>query len=179
MRRKNHVFCLLRYMIHGSHACHRHINHRETAPVMTMTNRHSYWAQVIRRPKVEYQSLKDSFELTIRSSDDVGSIKKLVEAQHGLPADSHTLVWKGKRLSASKSLASYGVGGGSVLELVPIEPLQPGRMPSGSPLLSSPQHELVIPPTTLPEPGLCCIQSLMYNHTAFLMYTPVHLFCLY
>lgn len=110
--------------------------------------------QVIRRPKVEYQSSKDSFELTICSTDDVESIKKKVEAQHGLPADSHTLLWKGKRLSASKSLASYGVGGGSVLELVPIEPLDAGEVPSGSPLLSSPQHELV-----------ACFQDLLLKTT--------------
>ena len=99
--------------------------------------------QIIRRPKVECQISKDCFELIITSSDNVDSIKRRVEEQHGLTADSHSLVWQGKRLSASKSLASYGVGRGSVLELVPIEPAEPGNIPSGSPMLSSPQHELV------------------------------------
>lgn len=99
--------------------------------------------QVIRRPKVEYQSTRDSFELTISTTEDVDSLKKKAEAHHGLPADSHTLLWNGEQLSASKSLASYGFGSGSVLELVPIEPLEPGEVPEGSPLLSSPQHGLV------------------------------------
>lgn len=99
--------------------------------------------QVIRRPKVECQVSQGSFELVITSSDNVETIKRKVEAHHGLLADSHSLIWQGKRLSASKSLASYGVGGGSVLELVPIEPNTPAKMPNGSPLLSSPQHELV------------------------------------
>lgn len=66
--------------------------------------------QVIRRPRVECQVHKDSFELVITSDDDVQSIKERVEAYHGLPADSHSLVWQGQRLSATKSLASYGVG---------------------------------------------------------------------
>ena len=65
---------------------------------------------MIRRPKVECQVHKDSFELDITSDDDVQSIKQRVEAFHGLPADSHSLVWQGQRLSATKSLASYGVG---------------------------------------------------------------------
>ena len=99
--------------------------------------------QVIRRPKVECQVSQGSFELVITSSNNVETIKRKVEAHHGLLADSHSLIWQGKRLSASKSLASYGVGGGSVLELVPIEPNTPAKMPNGSPLLSSPQHELV------------------------------------
>lgn len=99
--------------------------------------------QIIRRPKVECQVSKGSFELVITSSDNVDSIKRRVEEEQGLTADSHTLVWQGKRLSASKSLASYGVGKGSVLELVPIEPAEPNKIPNGSPMLSSPQHELV------------------------------------
>lgn len=102
--------------------------------------------QVIRRPKVEYQSTSDSFELTISTGEAVDSVTKKVEAHHGLPADSHTLLWHGRQLSASKSLASCGVGGGSVLELVPIEPVEAGSLPPGSPMLSSPQHELVSSP---------------------------------
>jgi hypothetical protein len=97
---------------------------------------------VIRRPKVECQVHKDSFELVITSDDDVESIQKRAEAYHGLPADSHSLVWQGQRLSASKSLASYGVKEGSVLELVPVEPAEQANMPEGSPVLSSPNHEL-------------------------------------
>ena len=38
--------------------------------------------QVIRRPKVECQVHKDSFELDITSNDDVQSIKQKVEGKH-------------------------------------------------------------------------------------------------
>ena len=64
------------------------------------------------------------------------------EAVSGLPFDSHQLLHKGEVLSG-RSLAEYGVHKGSVLELVPYEPFVPQPMPEGSPLLSSPDHELV------------------------------------
>ena len=60
----------------------------------------------------------------------------------GLPFDSHQLLHNGEVLSG-RSLAEYGVHKGSVLELVPYEPFVPQPMPEGSPLLSSPDHELV------------------------------------
>ena len=60
----------------------------------------------------------------------------------GLPFDSHQLLHNGEVL-AGRSLAEYGVHQGSVLELVPYEPFVPQPMPEGSPLLSSPDHELV------------------------------------
>lgn len=69
------------------------------------------------------------------------------EAVSGLVFDSHQLVHNGEVLSG-KSLAEYGVQKGSVLELVPYEPFVPETMPEGSPLLSSPAHELVISPAT-------------------------------
>lgn len=93
---------------------------------------------------MECQVSQDSFELVITSTDNVDSIKRKVAAQQGLQADSHSLVWQGKRLCATKSLASYGVKRGSVLELVPIEPADTIEMPGGSPMLSSPEHELVM-----------------------------------
>lgn len=65
----------------------------------------------------------------------------------GLLFDSHQLVHNGEVLS-SKSLAEYGVQKGSVLELVPYEPFVQESMPEGSPLLSSPAHELVRRPST-------------------------------
>ena len=61
----------------------------------------------------------------------------------GLPFDSHQLLHNGEVLSG-RSLAEYGVHKGSVLELVPYEPFVPQPMPEGSPLLSSPDHELVM-----------------------------------
>ena len=101
------------------------------------------------------------------------SIKRRVEEQHGLTADSHSLVWQGKRLSASKSLASYGVGKGSVLELVPIEPAEPGNVPSGSPVLSSPQHELVSHRSGyLRAPSHLAKQGISYSGTPFLDLPP-------
>lgn len=60
----------------------------------------------------------------------------------GLTFESHQLVHNGQVLSG-KSLAEYGVQKGSVLELVPYEPFPQESMPVGSPLLSSPEHELV------------------------------------
>ena len=67
----------------------------------------------------------------------------------GLPFDSHQLLHNGKVLSG-RPLADYGVHKGSVLELVPYEPFVPQPMPQGSPLLSSPDHELV---------GICSLRS--------------------
>lgn len=64
------------------------------------------------------------------------------EAVSGLPFGSHQLIHNGQVLSG-KSLAEYGVQKGSVLELVPYEPFVPESLPEGSPLLSSPAHELV------------------------------------
>ena len=70
----------------------------------------------------------------------------------GLPFDSHQLLHNGEVL-AGRSLAEYGVHQGSVLELVPYEPFVPQPMPEGSPLLSSPDHELVSP-YYLPEASI-------------------------
>ena len=53
------------------------------------------------------------------------------------------LLLNGVEVAPSSSLASYGVRAGAVLELVPHETGPPAALPSGSPLLSSPQHELV------------------------------------
>ena len=77
----------------------------------------------------------------------------------GLPFDSHQLLHNGKVLSG-RPLTDYGVHKGSVLELVPYEPWVPQPMPQGSPLLSSPDHELV---------GLCLFCS-QYNTPYTLLY---------
>ena len=69
-------------------------------------------------------------------------MRRRAEAVSGLPFDSHQLLHNGKVLSG-RPLAEYGVHKGSVLELVPYEPFIPQPMPEGSPLLSSPDHELV------------------------------------
>ena len=114
---------------------------------------------VIRRAKVDWQSSKECFELTISTSEDAESVKHKVEAQHGLPANSHALVYNGLALSASKSLASYGITKGSVLELVPVALQEPGaQLPSSSPLLSSPEHELVSA-----GPNRCSLLCLSFN----------------
>ena len=59
-----------------------------------------------------------------------------------MPHGSHLLLHNGEVL-AGRSLCEYGVRKGSVLELVPYEPCVPQSLPEGSPLLSSPDHELV------------------------------------
>ena len=112
--------------------------------------------QIIRRPKVNYSIKKDSFDLTITATDDIQTIKDKIEAQQGLPAASHALLLNGQRLLASKSLESYGIQPGAVLELAPVEPSTPTKMPSGSPVLSSKAHELVsalsMPTVALSQP---------------------------
>ena len=81
------------------------------------------------------------------------------EALSGLPFDSHQLLHNGEVLSG-RSLAEYGVHKGSVLELVPYEPFVPQPMPEGSPLLSSPDHELVR--AALPHVH-CCASNHAYH----------------
>lgn len=83
------------------------------------------------------------------------------EAVSGLPYDSHQLIHNGEVLSG-KSLAEYGIEKGSVLELVPYEPFPQEAMPVGSPLLSSPEHELVSQwlPTDLFKSGAQLTETL-------------------
>ncbi|CAL5224925.1 g7694 [Coccomyxa viridis] len=91
--------------------------------------------------KVKYSVQGSNFELSISASDTAETVKRRAEAVSGLPFDSHQLLHNGKVLSG-RPLAEYGVHKGSVLELVPYEPFIPQPMPEGSPLLSSPDHEL-------------------------------------
>lgn len=76
----------------------------------------------------------------ISASDSAADVAQRVEAQAGLPRGESRLLLNGVELDGS--LASYGVRPGAVLELVPHEPGVPAALPPGSPLLSSPQHEL-------------------------------------
>ena len=98
---------------------------------------------VIQRPaKVGWHHAHDNnFELSISRGDTAATVKRKLEDHHGLPADSHSLLYNGKILSCSKPLLQYGIDKGSVLELAPFEP-SPTLTPSTSPMLSSPQHEL-------------------------------------
>ena len=80
------------------------------------------------------------FELVVSASDSAADVAQRVEAQAGLPRGESRLLLNGVELDGS--LASYGVRPGAVLELVPHEPGVPATLPPGSPLLSSPQHEL-------------------------------------
>ena len=68
------------------------------------------------------------------------SVAAELEAAHDVPAGSHQLVHNGEVLSASRSLASYGIDSSAVLDLVPLE--GPGSSTTGSPPLSSPEHGL-------------------------------------
>lgn len=96
--------------------------------------------------KVNWHHLsEDKFELSINSSDTVDSLIRKLEAAHGEPldAESHSVLFDGQVLPSGQPLANYGVGKGSVLELVPHEPLAHAEsLPDGSPLLSSPSHQL-------------------------------------
>lgn len=98
---------------------------------------------VIQRPaKLGWHHAHDSnFELSISRGDTADTVKRKLEDHHGLPADSHSLLYNGKVLSCSKPLLQYGIDKGSVLELAPFEP-SPTLTPSTSPMLSSPEHEL-------------------------------------
>ena len=82
------------------------------------------------------------FELVVSASDSAADVAQRVEEQAGLPHGGRLLL-NGVEVAPSSSLASYGVRAGAVLELVPHETGPPAALPSGSPLLSSPQHELV------------------------------------
>jgi hypothetical protein len=89
---------------------------------------------------------EDAFELSISTGDTVESLMAKLEAAHGasLDADSHSVLFDGQVLAAGQPLAQYGVGTGSMLELVPHEPGSGDAeaLPDGSPLLSSPAHML-------------------------------------
>ncbi len=76
----------------------------------------------------------------ISASDSAADVAQRVEAQAGLPRGGRLLL-NGVEL-AGGSLASYGVRPGAVLELLPHEPGAAAPPLPGSPLLSSPQHEL-------------------------------------
>lgn len=91
--------------------------------------------------------------------DLMGCFCRRAEAVSGLPFDSHQLLHNGKVLSG-RPLAEYGVHKGSVLELVPYEPFIPQPMPEGSPLLSSPDHELVGSPTPNCTDDICSAASI-------------------
>lgn len=99
---------------------------------------------VIQRPaKVGWHVAHDSnFELSITRHDTADTLKKKLETRHGLPADSHRLLYNGKPVPCSKPLLQYGIDKGSVLELAPFEPSPPSSLPGTSPKLSSPEHEL-------------------------------------
>ena len=98
---------------------------------------------VIQRPaKLGWHHAQDNnFELSITRRDTAETVKRKLEDHHGLPADSHSLLYNGKLLSCSQPLLPYGIDKGSVLELAPFEP-SPTLTPSTSPMLSSPDHEL-------------------------------------
>lgn len=99
---------------------------------------------VIQRPaKVGWHvTHDDNFELSITRHDTADTVKKKLEHHHGLPADSHRLLYNGKPVPCSKPLLQYGIDKGSVLELAPFEPSPPNSTPGTSPKLSSPEHEL-------------------------------------
>lgn len=85
----------------------------------------------------------DKFELTISSLDTVDTLKRKIEAVNwDFEAEKHNVVFSGQVLKGGKPLSSYGIGKGSVVELVPLSPPNASSVLEGSPLLSSPAHGL-------------------------------------
>eukprot|EP00891_Asterochloris_glomerata_P006752 jgi/Astpho2/6752/Aster-06767 len=98
-----------------------------------------------RSAQVGWRHSGTNFELSVRASDTAESVKQRLEQCHGLPADGCRLLLNGKELRSGRSLAEYGVSKGTVLELVPLEPITDSSSAErlhGSPLLSSPEHQL-------------------------------------
>jgi Ubiquitin family len=91
--------------------------------------------------KVGFSNTDNSFNICITASDTVESVKQLIEAQRGLAAGAHKLVYNGTVLSSTKPLANYGIRNGCVVELVPVG-CGSSALPSGSPMLTSPAHSL-------------------------------------
>lgn len=75
--------------------------------------------------KVAWHQLRDEgFELSISSSDTIDSLFARLEAAGGISLSDgrHQVVHNGEVLASGRPLSTYGVGKGSVLELVPLEP---------------------------------------------------------
>ncbi len=63
------------------------------------------------------------------------------------PPGTHRVLYDGQELASGRPLDSYGIGKGSVLELLPLDgdaddPEASTTLPDGSPLLTSPSHGL-------------------------------------
>lgn len=94
----------------------------------------------------------DTFELSISNCETVDSLLRKIEAASadGLSlgeAGTHRVLYDGQELASGRPLNSYGIGKGSVLELLPLDgdaddPEASTTLPDGSPLLTSPSHGL-------------------------------------
>lgn len=82
------------------------------------------------------------FEISISALDTVDIVKKKLEEAEGIATDRYRFLCSGELLAPGKPLASYGIGKGSVLELIPVEKTGKDGYPDGSPRLSSPKHQL-------------------------------------
>lgn len=93
--------------------------------------------------KVQWKHVKDDwFEVSIDSTDTVATIKRKIEQAASIVTDKYKFLCDGEVLTPSLPLVSYGVGKGSVLELVPFERTRLRSCPDGSPRLSNPSHKL-------------------------------------
>lgn len=95
---------------------------------------------VIRKSaKIDWRLAGSKVELSISAGACAGRLTEKAEAAGGVLRGAHQLLYNGEVLVAGKSLGSYGIQQGAVLELVPVEAED---LPDGSPTLSSPDHEL-------------------------------------
>lgn len=96
-----------------------------------------------------HHSREDCFEISISASDTVDTVKKKIEqVTEGFVGDGdYRVVHGGEVLDSKKPLSMYGIGKGSILELIE-EPLlleeMPGEYPAATSLTSpaSPNHQL-------------------------------------
>lgn len=122
------------------------IRQNQAEPDAADRNRAVVHLVVSKSAKVSWKHLEsDRFELDISSSETVTSLKRrLQDHDMSLSPQDVDLVYAGRVLDEARPLASYGIGRGSVLQLCPVSPSASSsdKLPDGSPLLSSPLHQL-------------------------------------
>ncbi|GJY54166.1 polyubiquitin isoform X5 [Tanacetum coccineum] len=86
-----------------------------------------YWYSVIHLIH-EYKGMKiniltlsgnNTISLEVESSDTVGHLKAKIKDEEGISLDNHGLLFTGKQLQDSRTLADYNICNNSILQLVP------------------------------------------------------------
>ena len=85
-----------------------------------------YWYSVIHLIH-EYKGMKinittlsgnNTISLDVESSDTVGHLKAKIKDEEGISLDNHDLLFTGKQLQDSRTLADYNICNNSILQLV-------------------------------------------------------------